>query len=51
VRKTKDPVDFVKKALLEYSVATESEIKAIDKEIKKDIEEAVEKSRASPFPD
>lgn len=51
VRKTRDPVDFVKRVLLEHSVATEAEIKSIDKEIKKGIDQDVEKARASPFPD
>lgn len=51
VRRTRDPVDFVKRTLLEQEVATEKEIKAIDKEIKREVDAAVEKSRASPFPD
>lgn len=51
VRKTRDPIDFVKKTMLEHSVATEKEIKEIDKAIKKDIEAATKKAKASPFPD
>ena len=51
VRRTKDPIEFVKKTLLEHTLATEAEIKEFDKIIKADVDAAVEISRASPYPD
>jgi pyruvate dehydrogenase E1 component alpha subunit len=51
VRKSRDPVEFVRKSLLEHNVCSAEEIKAMDKAIKKEVDAAVEKSRASPFPD
>lgn len=51
IRKNKDPIMYVKSLLLEHSIATEKEIKAIDKEIKNDIDQATKKAKESPYPD
>lgn len=49
-RQSRDPVERVKKLLLEHELADASEIKKIDKAIKKEIDEAVEQAKASPQP-
>jgi len=51
VRKEKDAIEFVKKTLLENKLATEEELKAIDRETKDFIDESVEKARAAQLPD
>ncbi|XP_028411817.1 pyruvate dehydrogenase E1 component subunit alpha, mitochondrial-like [Dendronephthya gigantea] len=48
VRKTQDPIAGLKEKLLEADLATADDIKAIDQEVKTEIEEAVEKSKTDP---
>ena len=50
IRKSRDPIGYVKGLLLEHSILTENEIKQIDKEIKKDIDEATRRAKESAFP-
>ena len=50
VRKTTDPILQVKNLILENNVATEKDLKQIEKEIRADIDEAVEKARSDPEP-
>lgn len=49
-RSTKDPLEFVKKCLLDAEFATPEEIKAIEKRIRKSVQEEVLKVKASPKP-
>lgn len=50
VRTHRDPVEIVRKLLLENSWATESELKDIEKKIRADIEADVEKIKNDPEP-
>ena len=51
VRATRDPIEFIKNLILSNNVATEKDLKAINKKIKNDIDDIVEKVKAEPFPD
>lgn len=48
--KAKDPIERLKKYMLENKVATEDEIKAIEDEVKKAVDEAVVFAENSPLP-
>jgi len=50
VRATRDPIEIVRKLLLENSWAQESELKEIEKKIRADIEADVEKMKNDPEP-
>jgi pyruvate dehydrogenase E1 component alpha subunit len=51
VRNTRDCIDLAKNRLLELKWATEAEIKAIDKRIRVEVDEAAEKAKAAAYPD
>jgi pyruvate dehydrogenase E1 component alpha subunit len=53
IRQQRDPVEHVRRLLLDNSFATVAELKAIEKAAKKEVDEAVEKARADapPAPD
>ena len=51
MRDERDAIEQVRKALLEGKMATEDELKEIDKEIKSIVNDAAEFSRESPEPD
>jgi pyruvate dehydrogenase E1 component alpha subunit len=51
MREERDPIDHVRDLLLTGKHATEDDLKAIDKEIKKIVSEAADFSRESPEPD
>ena len=51
VRKSADCIDQTKNRILENDWATEAELKAIDKEIRKQVDQEVEKAKADEFPD
>lgn len=51
VRAERDPIDKVKAWLLNYKLASEDELAAIDLAAKKEMDEAVEFSANSPFPE
>jgi pyruvate dehydrogenase E1 component alpha subunit len=46
----KDCVSFVRSLVLNHKVATEEELKKLEKEVKNRIEEEIEKIRADPYP-
>ena len=50
VRAARDPVQRIKKYLLELEFATEADIKAIDADVKKEVNAAVEAAKAAPIP-
>ena len=50
VRNTRDPLEICKKMLIEQKWATAEELKAIEKTIRKRLDEEVEQARADPFP-
>ena len=49
--KQRDPIDIHKKLLLSQDIATQAEIDQIEEEVMKQIDEAVEFARESPYPD
>ena len=51
IRTHHDPIDGLKKTILEAEVATEDELKELDKEIKAQVKEAADFSLDSPEPD
>jgi len=51
IRKEKDPIEAVKHIILNNKVAEESELKDIEKEIRKYIEEETDKAREAAWPD
>lgn len=50
-RAERDPIDKVKKWLLEHDLATEDELKEMELEIRKEMDEAVEFAKASKEPE
>jgi len=51
VRETQDPIDHVRKLLLDNKFAAEDELKALDKEIRGVVNHAAEIAQTSPEPD
>lgn len=51
MRSTSDPITGMKHILIENGVATEADLKAIDKEARKVVDEALKEAEASPEPD
>ncbi len=49
--KMRDPIEQVKKTILDNGIATEEDLLAIDAAIKARVEEAVKFAEESPFPD
>jgi pyruvate dehydrogenase E1 component alpha subunit len=50
VRQAKDPIEYVKKILMDHSFMTAEEIKDIEKEVRKDVEAALARAKSSSFP-
>lgn len=51
MRQARDPVERVRKLILDHGFAEASELKAMEKAIKKDLDTAIEECKAAPFPD
>ncbi|KAF9651460.1 mitochondrial pyruvate dehydrogenase E1 component beta subunit [Thelephora ganbajun] len=51
MRSTQDPIRGLQKYIEDWGLATEEELKTIDKESKAEVDRAVEESKASPEPD
>jgi len=51
MRSTRDPITGFKQRLLEQGVVSEDELKTIEKEARKEVDDAVEFAKASPEPD
>jgi len=51
IRQQRDPIEHVRKLLLDNGLAETAEIKGIEKEIKKEIDSAIEESKAGPEPE
>jgi pyruvate dehydrogenase E1 component alpha subunit len=49
--KGRDPIEQVKKTIMDNKILTEDEIGAIDKKVKKQVEDAVKFAEESPWPD
>lgn len=50
VRSTSDPITLLKKTIIENNVATEAELKEMDKATKKEVDQAQKEAEASPEP-
>lgn len=50
MRSTNDPITGLKLRILENSVASEAELKQIDKEVRAEMDEAVKQAKAAPEP-
>lgn len=50
VRKTRDPIERAKRYLLELDLATPAEIKAIEAEVRKEVDAAVEGAKSAEMP-
>ena len=51
MRSTRDPIEHVKKMLVDYTDATEEELKAMEKVIRKDVADACDRAKAGAPPD
>lgn len=50
-RKTKDCILLIKQLIVDNKVASEEDLKEIERTLKKEVDETVEKARADPYPD
>jgi len=51
VRQSRDPIERVKQRIIEAGFATDSELKATEKEIRNEVQEALKAAKKSSFPD
>jgi pyruvate dehydrogenase E1 component alpha subunit len=51
VRESRDPIQKLKATILRLNLATEEELKTIENEVRREVDEATEKAKAAPFPD
>uniref|UniRef100_A0A9I9D244 Pyruvate dehydrogenase E1 component subunit alpha n=2 Tax=Cucumis melo TaxID=3656 RepID=A0A9I9D244_CUCME len=51
VRQERDPIERIRKLLLSHEIATEKDLKDIEKEMRKKVDEAIAQAKASPMPD
>ncbi|CAN8291805.1 unnamed protein product [Cochlearia groenlandica] len=51
VRQVRDPIERVRKLLLSHDIATEKELKDMEKELRKEVDDAVAQAKESPVPD
>ncbi|KAJ8773732.1 hypothetical protein K2173_006382 [Erythroxylum novogranatense] len=51
VRQERDPIERVRKLLLLHDLATEKELKDMEKEIRKEVDDAIAQAKESPMPD
>ncbi|CAN4116258.1 unnamed protein product [Withania somnifera] len=51
IRQERDPIERVRKLILTHEIATERELKEIEKEKRKVVDEAIVKAKESPMPD
>ncbi|CAJ1940001.1 unnamed protein product [Sphenostylis stenocarpa] len=51
VRQERDPIERVRKLLLSHEISTEKELKDTEKEVRKEVDEAIAKAKESQMPD
>ncbi|XXG64691.1 hypothetical protein AAC387_Pa05g2575 [Persea americana] len=51
VRQERDPIERVRKLILAHDLATASDLKDIEKEVRKQVDEAIAQAKESPMPD
>lgn len=50
VRESSDPIMKVKNRILANNIASEEQLKAIEKEVRAEVDEAVEHAKSAPWP-
>lgn len=51
MRSTQDPIRGLQRYISEWGLASEDDLKAVDKEAKAEVDAAVEEAKQSPYPD
>ncbi|KAF4391652.1 hypothetical protein F8388_005417 [Cannabis sativa] len=51
VRQERDPIERIRKLILSHDIATEKDLKDTEKEVRKEVDEAIAKAKESPMPD
>ncbi|XP_043706177.1 pyruvate dehydrogenase E1 component subunit alpha-1, mitochondrial [Telopea speciosissima] len=51
VRQERDPIERVRKLILSHEIATEKELKDIEKNVRKEVDDTIAKAKESPMPD
>lgn len=51
VRQVRDPIDRVRKLIIAHDIATEKELKDMEKEVRKEVDAAVAQAKESPIPE
>ncbi|CAK9146265.1 unnamed protein product [Ilex paraguariensis] len=51
VRQERDPIERIRKLILAQDISTEKELKDIEKEIRKEVDQAIVQAKESPMPD
>lgn len=51
MRSSNDPINGLKQRLIDWNILSEDELKKIDKDIRKSVDQAVEEAKASPEPE
>ncbi|XP_062220549.1 pyruvate dehydrogenase E1 component subunit alpha-1, mitochondrial-like [Phragmites australis] len=51
VRQERDPIERVRKLILAHGLATAAELKDMEKEIRKEVDDAIAKAKGSSMPD
>ncbi|CAB4295100.1 unnamed protein product [Prunus armeniaca] len=51
VRQERDPIERIRKLIFAHDLATEKELKDIEKEVRKEVDEAIAKAKESPMPE
>ncbi|TXG56386.1 hypothetical protein EZV62_017699 [Acer yangbiense] len=51
VRQERDPIERIRKLILSHDLATEKELKDIEKEMRKRVDDAIAQAKESPMPD
>ncbi|XP_059655973.1 pyruvate dehydrogenase E1 component subunit alpha, mitochondrial [Cornus florida] len=51
IRQERDPIERIRKLILSHDLATEKELKDIEKDLRKQVDEAIAQAKESPMPD
>ncbi|XP_076907915.1 pyruvate dehydrogenase E1 component subunit alpha-1, mitochondrial-like [Bidens hawaiensis] len=51
VRQERDPIERIRKLILAHDLATEKELKDIEKQARKEVDEAIAQAKESPMPE
>ncbi|KAH7833089.1 hypothetical protein Vadar_003040 [Vaccinium darrowii] len=51
VRQERDPIERIRKLVLAHDLATEKELKDIEKEVRKEVDDAIAQAKESPMPE